>query len=133
RPGDKTMLHLGIDPNLTIEYETVQDERDDPGFLSDTVHLTKIFRARVKLSASARGVVEILVEETIPVSDDDRVEVGLLNVQPAALIGEEDLLDREEKGIIRWRISLPPAAEQAIHWGWKVSFDEELQPIFGEN
>ena len=132
RPGDKTMLHLGIDPNLTVEFETVEDERDDPGFLSSTVRVTKAFRARLKLSASARGPVEILIEEVLPVSKDDRVEITAVKVQPAALAGEDDLLDRKEKGIIRWRITLPPAAEQAIHWGWQAAFDEDLHPIFRE-
>ena len=133
RPGDSTTLDLGIDPNLTLKYELIKDERDDPGFLSSTVHLTRLYRTVIKLSSDAQGPVTILVEDVLPISNDDRVEVSAVQLNPAPLDDEDSMKLREEKGVYRWRIQMSPGASQNIFWGYEVAFDKDLHPVFLEN
>ena len=131
-PGDSTMLNLGIDPNLTVQYEELRDERDDPGFLSDTVRLHRMFRAKLSLSAAAAREITVLVEEVIPVSQDDRVEIKPIDPFPAPLRTDEDLKDREEKGIYRWKLTMKPGQDAVVRWGYSAAFDEDLSPVFTE-
>ncbi len=133
RPGDSTWLNLGLDPNLVVEYEQVLDERDEPGVFSDTVKLRRAWETTLKLSASAPKPVTILVEEALPVSRDERIVITPEGMQPAALAGEEDLEDREEKGLWRWRLKLRPGQEATVRWGWSAAFDEDLSPTFGQD
>jgi uncharacterized protein (TIGR02231 family) len=131
RPGDGTTLNLGVDPNLTVEWETIEDTRENPGRLtfSSTAKITRVHRATLRLSAAARGAIEVLVEDAIPVSADSRFEVRAVQLQPAPLDGPEDRLDRDERGLYRWRFNLAPGAAQAVRWGYVLSFDEDLEPV----
>lgn len=135
RVGDGTTLNLGVDPNLAVVWETVQDDRENPGrfSLSSTSRITRVYRASLRLSATARGSVDVLVEESLPLSRDGRVEVKPLQLQPAALSAEQDLQDREEKGLYRWRLRLAPGATEMVRYGYVLSFDEELDPVVDEN
>jgi uncharacterized protein (TIGR02231 family) len=135
RQGDSTMLNLGIDPNLTVEWETLEDSRDNPGrfSLSSTATITRSYRATLHLSAAARGRISVLVEEALPMSRDDRVDVEIGTLQPKPVETEEDLTAREERGLYRWRMTMAPGATQAVRWEYELSFDEDLEPYLQEN
>lgn len=134
RVGDGTTLNLGVDPNLEVQWETIQDARENPGrfSLSSTARITRVYRASLRLSATARGPVEVMVEEALPMSRDGRVEVKVVQLQPSALDAEQDLLDREEKGLYRWRLRLSPGATESVRYGYELAFDEDLDPVVGE-
>ncbi len=133
RPGDSTWLNLGLDPNLVVEHEQVRDEREEPGVFSDTVELDRRWKTVVKLSASAPDPISILIEEALPISNDERVVITPAGISPEALDSEEDLLDREEKGVWRWRVKLRPGEEAELRWGYTAAFDEDLSPYFSED
>ncbi len=135
RIGDSTTLNLGVDPNLSVEWETIEDSRENPGrfSLSSTARITRVYRATLRLSASARGPVEVLIEEALPLSRDNRVEVKVVQLQPAPLDGEKDAADRDERGLYRWRLRLAPGAVETVRWGYVLSFDEDLLPVLSEN
>jgi uncharacterized protein (TIGR02231 family) len=131
RQGDATTVNLGIDPNLSVDYEVMEDSRDNPGrfSLSSTATITRRYRATMKLSAAARGRISVLVEEALPMSWDDRFKVEVLKAEPPADDREADLDLREERGLYRWRLYLSPGASQTIDWGYELSFDEDLLPV----
>lgn len=131
RQGDSTMLNLGIDPNLTVEWEMLEDSRDNPGrfSLSDTATITRRYRATLHLSAAARSRVSVLVEEALPMSSDDRLEIEVGDLVPQPLEGADDLLEREERGIYRWRLVMAPGSTQGVRWSYELSFDEDLSPV----
>jgi hypothetical protein len=122
---------LGIDPNLTVEWEMLEDSRDNPGrfSLSDTATITRRYRATLHLSAAARSRVSVLVEEALPMSSDDRLEIEVGDLVPQPLEGADDLLEREERGIYRWRLVMAPGSTQGVRWSYELSFDEDLSPV----
>ena len=131
RQGDSTRLNLGIDPNLTVAWEMVEDERSNPGrfSLSSTSTITREYRATLRLSASARSKVTVLVEEAMPMQVDDRIKVELGDLQPNPVEGADDLIAREERGIYRWRLLMAPGSTHSVRWGYEISFDEDLDPV----
>ncbi|MCP4094202.1 MAG: mucoidy inhibitor MuiA family protein [Planctomycetes bacterium] len=135
RQGDSTMLNLGIDPNLTVEWETLEDSRDNPGRFSfgSTATISRNYRATLHLSAAARGRIKVLVEEPLPMSWDDRIGVEIGTLQPTPVETEEDMIAREERGVYRWRLTMAPGSTQAVRWGYDLSFDEDLEPYLQEN
>ncbi|MBC8370457.1 MAG: DUF4139 domain-containing protein [Planctomycetes bacterium] len=130
RQGDATTLNLGIDPNLEIVFETVKDYRDDPGSfsLSSTSTITRRYRAALRLSPAAHGKITVVVEDALPTSDSDEVEVEIGEISPAAVATEDALRDRQEKGLYRWTFLLHPGESKAVRWGYELSFDDELSP-----
>lgn len=135
RQGDSTLLNLGIDPNLSVEYEMLEDQRDNPGrfSLSDTATITRRYRARLHLSASARGQVTVLIEEALPLSWDDRIEIEVDDLQPRPLAGPDDMIARKERGVYRWRLQVAPGSTHSVRWGYELSFDEDLTPVLDGN
>lgn len=132
RRGDSTMLNLGIDPNLSVAYEKVLDQRDNPGVLSSTVRHSYVFETKLKLSAAARGEIEVLVEDVLPIAQDDRIKITPHRMQEGALASEQDRKDREERGVWRWRIKLRPGAESALRWGYVAAYNEKYTPQIGQ-
>ncbi|MDP6850739.1 MAG: DUF4139 domain-containing protein, partial [Planctomycetota bacterium] len=132
RPGDSTTIHLGIDPNLSVQWETVLDERDNPGLLSSTVTLSRVYRAMLKLSSNAPGDIEVVMEEAIPLSRTSSLKVSPTELRPAPIRNKETTRLRKEKGIFRWRISMAPGQGQNIYWGYDLEFDEDINPVLAE-
>jgi uncharacterized protein (TIGR02231 family) len=132
RPGDSTTLNLGVDPNLAVELEVVRDERDDPGLLSSTATITRVWRAKLKLSAAALGAVDVLVEEALPVVRGGGLEIKPVELRPNPLRDEADLRDQRERGVFRWRLRLAPGQGQNVYWGYELEFDEDLTPVLTE-
>ena len=129
RQGDSTLLNLGIDPNLVVEYQVVLDQRDEPGLFSSELRHNHWYEARLKLSASAREDIEVLIEEVLPVPQDDRIRISPYKMAAGALDSAEDLKDREEKGVWRWRMSMKPGQETALRWGYTAAFNEKYTPV----
>ncbi|MCX8266214.1 MAG: DUF4139 domain-containing protein [Planctomycetota bacterium] len=130
RQNDSTVLNLGIDPNLEVVYETLEDYRDDPGSfsLSSTSSITRRYRASLRLAPSAKGAVAVVVEESLPISNSDKVEVEIGDIFPDAVASDKAMAERQEKGIYQWRFTLNPGESKAVRWGYELSFDEDLSP-----
>ena len=128
--NDTTTLNLGIDPNLEVVFDTIEDYRDNPGgfSLSSTATITQRYRASLKLAPDAHGEVSVVLEESLPRSEDDGVEVDVIELSPAPQDDEEALALREEKGLYTWRFILNPGETKSVIWGYELSFDEELNP-----
>ena len=134
RKGDTTTLNLGVDPNLEVKYETLEDYRDDPGSfsLSSTSTITRRYRASLRLSPAAHSEIVVLMNEAVPQSNSDSVEVELGDVSPDLLDTEDALAKREDKGIYQWKFVLHPGETKAVRWGYELSFDEDLTPVVRE-
>ncbi len=134
RTNDTTMLNLGIDPNLEVNFETLEDYRDDPGSfsLSSTSTITRRYRASLRLSPAAQSKIVVVVEEGLPISTSDSVEVEVLDLVPDAVASEDALNERLEKGLYRWSFSLHPGETKAVRWGYELSFDEDSIPSVRE-
>ena len=129
RPGDSTMIQLGVDPNLSVSWETVVDNRDDPGLLSSTATLTRVYRATLKLSANAPGPILVVMEEAIPLVRSNQLSIATIEIRPAAERSEEQLVLQKEKGLYQWRLELSPGQGQNVYWGYELEFDEDYNPI----
>jgi uncharacterized protein (TIGR02231 family) len=130
RQKDSTVLSLGIDPNLEVIYETIEDSRNNPGSfsLSSTSRITRRYRASLRLAPSAKGAVLVVVEESLPISNSDKVEVEIGEIFPEAIESDKAMAERKEKGTYQWRFTMNPGESKEVRWGYELSFDEDLFP-----
>jgi uncharacterized protein (TIGR02231 family) len=127
RKNDSTMLNLGIDPNLEVGYATLEDFRDDPGSFSllSTSTITRRYRASLRLSPAAQSKIIVVVEEGLPRSDSDGVEVEIGELVPSVIDTDEAVAKQVEQGLYRWSFVLHPGETKAVRWGYELSFDED--------
>ena len=130
RQNDSTMLNLGIDPNLEVEYESLEDFRDDPGAFSllSTSTITRRYRASLRLSPAAQSKITVVVEEGMPKSDSDGVEVEIGELVPSVIDTDAAVAKQVEQGLYRWSFVLHPGETKAVRWGYELSFDEDSTP-----
>ena len=130
RQNDSTILNLGIDPNLEVVYETLEDYLDEPGSfsLSSTSSITRRYRASLRLAPSVKGAVVVVVEESLPISNSDKVEVEVGEISPEAIESDKAMAERKEKGTYQWRFTMNPGESKEVRWGYELSFDEDLSP-----
>ena len=130
RQNDSTMLNLGIDPNLDVKYVTSEDFRDDPGTfsLSSTSTITRRYSANLRLSPAAQSKITVVVEEGMPKSNSDRIEVEIGELAPSVIDTDEAVAKQVEQGLYRWSFVLHPGETKAVRWGYELSFDEDSTP-----
>ena len=130
RQNDSTILNLGIDSNLEVTYETLENFRDNPGSfsLSSTSTITRRYRANLRLSPAAQSKITVVVEESMPKSNSDDIEVEIGELAPSVIDTDEAVAKQVEQGLYRWSFVLHPGETKAVRWGYELSFDEDSTP-----
>ena len=130
RQNDSTMLNLGIDPNLDVDYVTIEDFRDDPGSfsLSSTSTITRRYSSNLRLSPAAQSKITVVVEEGMPRSNSDGIEVEIGELVPSVIDTDEAVAKQVEQGLYRWSFVLHPGETKKVRWGYELSFDEDSAP-----
>lgn len=130
RQNDSTMLNLGIDPNLDVDYVTIEDFRDDPGSfsLSSTSTITRRYSSNLRLSPAAQSKITVVVEEGMPRSNSDGIEVEIGELVPPVIDTDEAVAKQVEQGLYRWSFVLHPGETKKVRWGYELSFDEDSAP-----
>jgi uncharacterized protein (TIGR02231 family) len=123
-PGEEVKLSFGADDKVKIEYRLVSDGESQEGLISTDRRIERQYLTKVA-NHHARAL-EITVLDQMPVSQDERIEVELLNSTTKPT--ETDLDDR--KGVLAWRYLYQPEEQREIHFGYAVTAPEDV-PILG--
>jgi len=118
--GEPIEVSLGIDEELEIDRETV-DERDrDPSFLSSTKHLVRAYHTT--LTSHARGRENVEVRENIPVSqiDDVKVELSAKQTTPGYALDAR-------RGFLTWTIAVNSGEERAVDLAYTIHLPDAWQ------
>jgi uncharacterized protein (TIGR02231 family) len=130
RLGEEFPLHLGVDPALSVERITLEKKVSTSGFFGSRTSVTNGWRIRFEnagaVGAKPDGSVDVIVRESLPRSNDDRLEIEVDLVLPALSKDERWQQDREEKGFLTWVFNVPGKSEASIEWRSKMTFPEEL-------
>lgn len=122
RPGEETKLAFGIDDQVSVKRHVMKDERGEKGVLvnKDNV-LERHYKTEIENLHSQP--VEIVVYETVPVAQDERIKVEILD--KVTTNGYETDTD-DIKGLLSWTKELAEKDDTVIDLGWKVSWPQDL-------
>jgi uncharacterized protein (TIGR02231 family) len=129
--GQEFTMHLGPDPGLVVERKQLEDQVEESGMFSSKATLHS--RHRIKLenhgafSQRADGAVQVFVQEVLPRSTDDRVEVEVAESRPARSRDTRWAEVFEEDGVMTWVIELAPQAERQIDLTVEITYPEDMQ------
>ena len=124
RSGEEVQLSFGIDDRVRVEYQLVEGQRSSEGIISRDRRVERIYKVSVANLHVRPMAIEI--QDQLPVSRDERIEVELLDdsTEPTA----RDLEDRT--GVLAWRYDYAPGEEKKITFGYAVEFPEEVS-VYG--
>ena len=123
-PGDQARLGFGADDRVTIRRVPVSRQAREPGLLGSTRTEDSQFRTIVKnLHAFP---VEILVEDRIPVSEDQSIVVERLPDMTKPDLEAPD----DRRGVIGWTLALKPQEERALVTAYRLRWPaaKEIRP-----
>lgn len=124
RSGEEVQLSFGIDDRVRVEYQLVEGQRSSEGIISRDRRIERIYK--VSVANLHKRPMAIEIQDQLPVSRDERIEVELLDdsTEPTA----RDLEDRT--GVLAWRYDYAPGEEKKITFGYAVEFPEEVS-VYG--
>ncbi|MCZ8184440.1 MAG: mucoidy inhibitor MuiA family protein [Beijerinckiaceae bacterium] len=123
-PGDQARLGFGADDRVTIRRVPVSRQAREPGLLGSTRTEDSQFRTLVKnLHAFP---VEILVEDRIPVSEDQAIVVERLPDMTKPDLEAPD----DRRGVVAWTLALKPQEERALVTAYRLRWPaaKEIRP-----
>ncbi len=135
RPGQEFTLHLGRDPGFVVTRHHVEDQQGSAGLFGSKSRKIDRWRVRIEnqagLASSADGRVVVQVRETLPLAQDDRIDVELDDVVPPLARSPRFDRDRSEKGILTWEVSLARGAVGTVEWKQTVTWPDDAELLRG--
>lgn len=122
RPGEEQDLSFGVDDQVAVQRRVMMDERSEAGVIARDNALERHFVT--ELQNLHKQAVDIIVLETIPVSQDEKIKVEIVkNATTAGYTADKDNV----KGLLEWTMKLQPKEEKDVRLGWKVTWPKDHQ------
>lgn len=112
--GQEFELPFGLDRSVQVKRETV---RKKVSYDSDEIELERDLEITVMNHGSSER--SVLLEEALPVSQDNRIKVKLGDIRPGPLEGFK-------KGVAKWEMEVQPGEEMKVTVSFKVKWDKEV-------
>lgn len=116
--SDTLELSLGRDKGIVVT-RTKDDQYKDKQFLGSKE--TRRIGWKIELRNTKRKAVRILVEDQIPVSTTDEIEVNLRNDSGATV--------DEERGQLTWQMNLQPGESKTINFQYEVKYPKRMDVV----
>ena len=125
-PGEEYDLYLGIDEDIKVKRELISEKTEKGGFFSGNTGY-KNYHYRITLENFHKAAQDIIVLDQIPISRSTDITVELGKITPPTV----KIKDREQPGIMSWKLELPPRIKKIIDFEFTVEYpkDKELSGI----
>jgi uncharacterized protein (TIGR02231 family) len=131
QPNQELVLHLGADPAVTVERTLIEDQVEGPGFLSSRAGKIERWRVHFEnhgaLGARPDGAVDVIFQEALPRSRDDRIKVELVDARPRPSEDERWKQDKDEKNIYTWIVRVPRGGEADVLFTQKIEYPKGVE------
>lgn len=114
--GDSLALTLGRDERISIRRKLIKEEKKDK-FLADKQ--LKYFTYELEVKNHRPNNVDIIIEDQIPVPNNEDIKVGMLNY------GKADY--KEKTGMLSWKFSLPSNQNKKMEFKYSVEYNKDKQ------
>jgi uncharacterized protein (TIGR02231 family) len=114
-------VSLGVDDDMSVERQVIQEQDKDPSFLSSTKHIVRAYRAKLT-NRAASGTETVELRENVPVSKIDDVKVEIVAGQTSAGYA----FDRE-RGFITWTVPLQRGEWHTVDLAYTIHLPDSWQ------
>jgi uncharacterized protein (TIGR02231 family) len=122
-PSEKFVLHLGVDDSIKIRRKLQKRKGDEKGLFSRS-H-TEEFSFLITLESHRETAEEIVVQDHIPVSTDEKIKIEVRTLTPAE--NPEKDKDKLPNGTVEWKLQLAAKATEKLELGFVVSYPKDLE------
>jgi uncharacterized protein (TIGR02231 family) len=121
RPSEEIKLSFGVDDRVGVQYRLVSDKSSQSGIIQQDNVVERRFRTEI--TNHHQRPMKITVVDHIPVPQDERIEVELLDTttQPTRKNPDERL------GLLEWTQTYKPNETKTISSGFRLRYPKDLQ------
>jgi uncharacterized protein (TIGR02231 family) len=118
--NEEARMYFGEDGQIKVKYERVKKERINAGFLGKTEKLHFVYKITVQ--NLRKNAAEIELMDQLPISQNDKIEIKDINIQPAQA-------KKDEKGILTWKLTLAPQEKKEITLDFTIEYPKDANII----
>lgn len=118
-PREDLTVPFGIDNRITVKREPLPQERGERGVIGKEKSIVYAFRNTVENLRDQK--VTVVVEDRVPVSEDERIKV---EQEKETTAGYREVKDRP--GILQWTLDLAPREKREILLSYTVRYPRDL-------
>ncbi|MCU0821205.1 MAG: mucoidy inhibitor MuiA family protein [Spirochaetes bacterium] len=124
-PGKEEEFVLGIEGRLWAEKELVTKYEDTSGVFGGNRRI--MYKYKLKIENQLPQKTEVMVQDMIPVSRNEKIKVELNNLSLPFLKDEKFNKSTEhEQGIRKWKLEIDPKQKKEITYEISISFDKDI-------
>jgi len=114
-PAGEVKLAFGPDPRIRLERKVLDRSREESGLFSKTEAIR--YRTRTTVKNHHDAVVELLLRDLVPVSQDEDIAVRVLDGTT-----KPDATDDAKPGVKAWTVKLKPGEERVIELLYEIRY-----------
>ncbi len=112
--NDTLNVSLGNDPSVVVKMQKNKDKTKDKIF---TNQKEKTVSYDLKIKNNSLNTINIVVEDHIPVSNDESIKIEMENKSGGKL--------EKEKGMLTWEFRMKAKGSKKINYTYRVKYDKE--------
>jgi uncharacterized protein (TIGR02231 family) len=122
--GKKEILPLGIEPRIGAEKVLVKKFEDAKGVFGGKTRI--VYTYQINIENNMKTDIELTVHDMIPVSQNEKIEVEILNptVEPSGAEGKDDA--KFKQGLRKYPVKLSAGQKKTISYDLAITYDKEL-------
>ena len=118
--NDEAKMYFGEDRQIKVTYEQVKREKIGAAFLGKTTKLRLVYKITVQNLRKTPADIE--VTDQLPVSQNSKIEVKDVNLQPAPS-------KKDDRGILTWTLTLAPQEKKEIILDFTIEYPKDATII----
>ncbi len=124
-PGKEEDFVLGIESRITAKKELLKKYEDTSGILGGNRRIA--YRYKLTIENQAPKTTEVIAQDAIPVSRNEKIKVELKNLSHSYMKDEKTKKSTHyAQGIRKWKLSLNKHQKKEITYEVVISFDEDV-------
>lgn len=125
--GAEFDVPLGEDPNVTIERIRTEDTKEQPGIFGSKVRAFEGYRLNV--TNASQGKIKLVLHESLPRAQDDRIEIAIDKVSPALSTAERWKKLGLERGLVTWELDLAAGEKRTVDLRLSFAYPQKSELV----
>jgi uncharacterized protein (TIGR02231 family) len=125
--GAEFDVPLGEDPNVTIERIRTEDTKEQPGIFGSKVRALEGYRLNV--TNASQGKIKLVLHESLPRAQDDRIEIAIDKASPALSTAERWKKLGLERGLVTWELDLAAGEKRAVDLRLSFAYPQKSELV----
>lgn len=112
---DTVKFSLGRDNNITVKRTQIKEFKENIG-INQSQKITRSFE--IEIRNKRKQTIELLVEDQIPVSQNEQLEINLTE--------NGNSIYTKESGMLKWKLNIEPSQQTKLKYSYSAKYPKKM-------